>query len=74
VFPLLCGLNFSEMNRILNVTKAPRGNIVLVDDDNDEHELFAMALEDLGIKNKLRSFYDGKTAFTFLKEQKRKYF
>jgi len=56
------------MNRILNVKEAPKGIIIFVDNDKDEHQLFKLAMEELGLKNKLHSFYNGKTAFEFIRE------
>jgi CheY-like chemotaxis protein len=56
------------MNRILNVTETPKGTVVLVDDDKDEHTLFRLAMQELGLKNKMRSFYNGEEAFKYLQE------
>jgi CheY-like chemotaxis protein len=55
------------MNRILNVTETPKGIIILVDNDKNEHRHLQEVMEELGIKNKLKSFYNGKTALQFLR-------
>src|SRR4051812_39723889 len=51
-----------------------KGIIILIDDDQTEHELLQLALDDLGIKNELKFFFDAQTAFNFLKKTKERTF
>ncbi len=41
---------------------------VFIDDDQDEHHLFSMAMESLELDNKVQSCYNGVEAFKYLRE------
>ncbi|MDR6193331.1 response regulator [Siphonobacter sp. SORGH_AS_0500] len=43
-----------------------QGPILLIDDDADDHFIFESILEELGVSNKILSFYDGKQALDYL--------
>lgn len=43
-----------------------QGPILLIDDDEDDHFLFESIIQELGVSNKILSFYDGKQALEYL--------
>src|SRR4051812_15102316 len=48
------------------VQAKPRGIFVIVDDDLEEHELLGMAMDELDLKNQIKSFADGLKAYEYL--------
>ncbi|HEY6163147.1 MAG TPA: response regulator [Bacteroidia bacterium] len=52
------------------LSKAPKGSFVFIDDSDQEFILLKEAMEELGLKNKLRHFNNGQEAFLFLKRTK----
>ncbi len=44
----------------------PQGIFVFVDDDKEEHELLAIAVESLGLQNPVKSFLNGEEAYQYL--------
>ena len=42
------------------------GPIIVVEDDEDDKDIFAEVLKDLGVRNKLNWFTNGKYCFSYL--------
>jgi CheY-like chemotaxis protein len=51
-------------------SKISEGLILFIDDDKDEHELFAHALKAIKIKNKVNVFTNGEDALEFIRNTK----
>ncbi len=54
----------------MELTNKPRGKFILVDDDADEHELFAMSSGSLGLGSQLKSFKNAHETLEYLKTTK----
>lgn len=52
----------------LPLLKNPEGVFVFIDDDEDEHELFKLAIKAIGLTNKIISHHNGLEALEYLKK------
>jgi CheY-like chemotaxis protein len=60
----------NEMHIDISRSRHPKGLILLIDDDKDEHEFFIHTLSELEVKNEVKYFGNGQEALDFIRKTK----